>query len=90
MNKETIKRMVTSLDDDLSTLSMANPSTYANIYAEKYNIILKEMKLLYKDDPFVHGLKELFLVTDDNTLELNRLFRNVNVSVKQLKAFLDE
>jgi len=90
MNKETIKRMVTSLDDDLSTLSMANPSVYGNVYADKYNIILKEMKLLYKDDAFVQGLRELTLVTNDNTLELNHLFRNVSVSVKQLRAFLDE
>jgi hypothetical protein len=89
MNKETIKRLVISLDDDLSTLSTANPSIFANIYAEKYNAILKEMKLFYKDDPFIYGLKELIPVNNDNSVELNRLFRNASVSIKQLKAFLE-
>lgn len=90
MNKKTIKRLVTSLDDDLSTLSTANPSIYANIYADKYNIILKELKLLYKDDLFIQGLKELTTVNNDNSMELSRLFRNANISIKQLKAFLEE
>lgn len=90
MNKKTIKRLVTSLDDDLSTLSTANPSIYANIYADKYNIILKELRLLYKDDLFIQGLKELATVNNDNSMELSRLFRNANISIKQLKAFLEE
>lgn len=89
MNKDTVKRLVASLDDDLSTLSTANPSIYANIYAEKYNIILKELKLLYKDDLFIQGLKELVTINNDNSMELARLFRNANISIKQLKAFLE-
>jgi len=87
MNKETIKRLVNTLYDDLTTLSADNPSFYANIYAEKYNAILKEVKSVYKEDSFIQGLKELMIVKDD-MLELNRLFRNVNISVTQLKAFL--
>ncbi|MFH0889325.1 MAG: hypothetical protein V1871_08980 [Planctomycetota bacterium] len=89
MNKETIKRLVVSLDDDMSTLSTANPSIYANIYADKYNAILHELKLLYKDDLFIQGLKELVTVNNDNSMELTRLFRNANISTKQLKAFLE-
>lgn len=89
MNTETIKRMVDSLSNDLSMLSSDNPSFFANIYAEKYNSILKELKALSKEDSFIQGLKELQLVNDDSK-ELARLLRNVIVSVNQLKAFLQE
>jgi len=89
MKKETIIKLVDSLDADLSGLSTANPGFYANIYAEKYNIILTEVKKLYKDDSFVQAQKELDFVKD-NSAELDRLFRNVNISVKQLKAYLEE
>lgn len=91
MDKETIKRLVESLYNNLSTLSSGNPSYYANIYAEKYNAILKELKTLYKEESFIMGMKELPLVLDDSkevSKELARLFQNVNVSVSQLKAFL--
>ncbi|MBI4835081.1 MAG: hypothetical protein HY811_09730 [Planctomycetes bacterium] len=92
MNKETIKRLVNVLYNELSTLSADNPSFYANIYAEKYNNILKEMKALYKDDSFIQRLGELPLAKDDNadhSKELILLFRDVNASVNQLVAFLE-
>lgn len=88
MKKETIKRLVNTLYDDLSTLSSDNPSFYANIYAEKYNAILNEIKNTYKDNSFIQALKELMIVKDEDSKELARLFRNVNISVSQLKAFL--
>lgn len=89
MNKETVKRLVNTLYNDLSTLSADNPSFYANIYAEKYNDILRELKIIYKDESYVQNLKELVAVKDDSA-ELSRLFRNVIISVNQLKAFLEE
>lgn len=89
MQKETIKRLVNTLYNDLSTLSADNPSFYANIYAEKYNDILRELKIIYKDEAYVQNLKELTAVKDDSA-ELARLFRNAIISVNQLKAFLEE
>lgn len=89
MQKETIKRLVNTLYNDLSTLSADNPSFYANIYAEKYHAILRELKIIYKDESYIQNLKELSEVKED-TPELTRLFRNVSISVNQLKAFLEE
>jgi len=88
MKKETVKRLVLTLWDDLSTLSADNPSFYANIYARKYNDILKELKALYKDESFIQNQPELKEVKDDS-MELARLMRNAISSVNQLKAFLE-
>jgi len=89
VNREIIKQLVNTLYNDLSTLSADNPSFYANIYAEKYNDILKELKTLYKDESYIRNLKELVVVKDDSA-GLSRLFRNVIISVNQLKAFLED
>jgi len=95
MKKETIKRLVLTLWDDLSTLSADNPSFYANIYARKYNDILKELKALYKDESFIQNQPDLKEVKDlpdrqaGDSMELTRLMRNVISSVNQLKAFLE-
>lgn len=89
MKQETIKRLIYTLWDDISTLSSDNPSFYANIYARKYNDILKELKTLYKAESFIQNQLELAAVKDDS-MELARLMRNVISSVNQLKAFLEE
>ena len=84
MKKETIKRLVNTLYDDLSTLSADNPSFYANIYAEKYNTILKETKNIYKDDSFIQALKELTIVKDeDSSVEL----REKDQAARQCRFF---